>query len=70
LPENSFVTIRIFDMLGREVNTLVNKEMTAGTHSINWSGEDSFGMKVTSGTYVYRISSGKFNSVKKMVLIK
>jgi hypothetical protein len=70
LPENSFVTIRIYDMLGREVNTLVNKEMTAGNHSINWNGEDYSGMKVTSGTYIYRITSGKFTSVKKMVLIK
>jgi hypothetical protein len=70
LPKNSFVTLKVYDMLGREVKTLINNEMAAGTHTLQWNGVDNFGTKVASGSYIYRITSGDFVSVKKMVLIK
>ena len=70
LPQNSYVSIKVYDMLGREVRSLVNSEMLAGNHSIEWSGENNFGSKVASGTYIYRITAGNYISTKKMVLIK
>jgi len=70
LPQNAFVSIKIYDMLGREVKSLVNNETLAGNHSVDWNGENNLGYKVSSGTYIYRITAGNFVAVKKMVLIK
>lgn len=70
LVKNAFVTLKIYDMLGREVATLVYKESAAGKFSVQWNGTDSFGYKVASGIYVYRITAGDFVSSKKMLLIK
>ncbi|NJD23433.1 MAG: T9SS type A sorting domain-containing protein [Melioribacter sp.] len=70
LPQNSFVSLKVYDMLGREVKSLVNNEMLAGNHSVDWNGENNSGFKVSSGTYIYRITAGNFVSVKKMILIK
>ncbi len=70
LTTNSFVTLKIYDMLGREVKTLVSQQMVAGNHNSNWNGDDNYGNKVSSGTYIYRITAGNFVSTKKMVLIK
>jgi len=70
LPQNSFVSLKIYDMLGREIKSLLNSEMLAGNHSIDWNGEDNNGFKVASGAYIYKITAGNFMAVKKMVLIK
>ena len=70
LPQNAFVTLKVYDMLGREVKTLVSKEVAAGKYSVEWNGDDNFGNKVATGAYVYRITAGDFVSVKKMLLIK
>ncbi|MCX6167828.1 MAG: fibronectin type III domain-containing protein [Ignavibacteriales bacterium] len=70
LPQNSYVTIKVYDMLGREVRTLISGEMLAGSHSVEWKGEDNLGGKVASGAYIYRITAGNFISTKKMLLLK
>ncbi|MHB8931386.1 MAG: fibronectin type III domain-containing protein [Melioribacteraceae bacterium] len=70
LPQNAYVTIKVYDMLGREVRTLVSSEMLAGSHSVEWRGEDNVGGKVASGVYIYRITAGNFISTKKMLLLK
>ncbi len=70
LPQNSYVSIKVYDMLGREVKALVNNEMSAGNHSVDWNGDGNNGTKAASGTYVYRITAGNFVAVKKMILIK
>ncbi|MCX6167709.1 MAG: T9SS type A sorting domain-containing protein [Ignavibacteriales bacterium] len=70
LPQNSFVSIKVYDMLGREVRSLVNTEMLSGNHSVEWSGIDNAGSKVSSGTYIYRITAGNFVAIKKMILVK
>jgi hypothetical protein len=59
------VTLRVFDLLGREVATVVNKDMEAGRHSINWSAEG-----LASGVYVYTLSSGQFSDSKKLLFLK
>jgi Secretion system C-terminal sorting domain len=66
IPDDGDVTIKIYDGLGREINTLVNKFHKAGVYSINFDAS-----KLSSGVYFYRMEIGnKFNSVKKMILIK
>ena len=70
LPKSSFVTIKIYDMLGREVKTLINSEQNSGTHNIQWNGDNNFGSKVSSGTYIYSIRTGDFYQARKMILLK
>jgi hypothetical protein len=65
IPTNEFITVKIFDVLGREIVTLVNKEMKAGNYSVDWNANN-----VPSGMYFYRLTSGKFSETKKMILMK
>ena len=65
LPKSSLVKIIIYDILGREVKTLVNEFKNAGSYELNFDASN-----FASGTYLYRIEAGDFVSVKKMVLIK
>ncbi len=76
LPEASVVTLRILDVLGREVATLISSTQDAGTYTINWKGMDQNGAEVASGNYFYRLDAvptsgaASFSSTKKMVLSK
>jgi hypothetical protein len=65
LPKAGMVTIKVFDLLGNLVKTLVNENETSGSHIINF---DASGL--SSGIYVYKIKSGEFSSSKKMMLMK
>jgi hypothetical protein len=75
LPEDAFVSVKVFDELGREVKTLISSHQTAPGHRVVWDGRDASGNPVASGLYVYRLSatnaSGKvFTDSKKMMLLK
>lgn len=70
LPEKSFVSLKIYNTLGQEVRTLVEKEFNAGYHSITWDGKDNFSNSITSGIYFYRFNAGRFTAVKKMIFVK
>lgn len=63
--ENLFVTLKVYDILGNEISTLVNERRSAGNHSVEW---DASGYP--SGVYYYKIQSGNFISTKKMLLVK
>jgi hypothetical protein len=65
LAVGNFVTLKVYDVLGREVKTLVNERQAAGTHSVSFDGT-----KFTSGVYFYRLRAGNFISTKKMILTK
>ncbi|MCL6099579.1 MAG: T9SS type A sorting domain-containing protein [Bacteroidetes bacterium] len=65
LPEANFVTLKIYDMLGREVSTLVNEMKPSGTFEAEFDAS-----KLSSGTYVYKLTAGSYQSVKKMILTK
>lgn len=65
LPEAAFVTIEVFDLMGRKIKTLVNQQQQAGYHSITWDTG-----KRASGTYFYKIQAGEFTETKKMTLLK
>jgi flagellar hook assembly protein FlgD len=70
LPASGFVELKVYDIAGREVTTLVSDVKNAGTHRIQWNAVDDRGMKISSGVYFYRISAGQFNQIKKMILLK
>ena len=70
LPQLSNVTLKIYDILGREVRTLVNSEQPVGAYRLEWSGTNNFGTHVSSGVYIYRIVAGKFVQTKKMMFLK
>ncbi|MDR3611140.1 MAG: S8 family serine peptidase [Ignavibacteriaceae bacterium] len=65
IPSKSQVILRIYDMLGREVRTLLNEAKEAGNYSINF-----YAGNLPSGVYLYKLSAGNFTSTKKLVLIK
>ena len=70
LPHNSFVNITIYDVLGREVRTLVNQTQEAGFKSVIWDASNDYGKPVSAGVYLYQIKAGEFVQTKKMVLLK
>jgi len=70
LPENSLVTITIYDMLGRQVKTLINQAQDAGFKSVVWNATNDYGKQVSAGIYLYQIQAGEYISTKKMVLLK
>jgi FtsP/CotA-like multicopper oxidase with cupredoxin domain len=65
VPENSQVTLKIYDVLGKEVSTLINQVVPAGNHEVNF---DATGL--SSGVYFYNLTAGNFVESKKMVLLK
>ena len=70
LPENGHITITIYDMLGREVKTLINQTQDAGYRSIIWNATNDYDKPVSAGIYLYQIQAGEYISTKKMVLLK
>lgn len=70
LPEASQVTVKIFNMIGQEVKTLVNEFKNAGTYSVTWNGDNESGKKITSGVYIYRVTAGNNVQTMKMILMK
>jgi hypothetical protein len=70
VPKTGDVTIKIYDMLGQEVRTLFAAEVLRGTYTVNWDGLNDSGVKMSTGTYIYRMIAGEFVQSKKMVLLK
>jgi hypothetical protein len=70
IAKQSDVTIKIYDLLGREVRTLVNQKMMPGTYKVDWLSDNNEGKSVSSGVYFYRITAGDFTDSKKMILIR
>lgn len=70
LPEDSYVTLRIFNILGQEVRALINEEQKAGYKSVSWDGKDENDSQVSSGIYFYRLKAWNFCQVRKMVLLR
>ena len=64
------VQIKVFDLKGREIATLLNDNKPAGFHNVMWKGQDNFGKQMPSGIYIYQIESNGFVKSKKMHLIK
>jgi hypothetical protein len=65
LPEQADITIKIYDVLGNELEVLFSGNKSPGTHSLNWNASN-----YASGIYFYKMNAGSFNQVKKMLLVK
>ena len=65
LPVQSFVTLKVFDMLGKEVSTIVSDELQPGTYNRQWDATN-----IASGVYFYRLQAGTFTETKKLLLLK
>lgn len=70
LPDDGNVTIKIYDILGRELQTLVNNAMTKGSYYVIWNGKDKSGRDAASGIYFYSIEFNNIVLNKKMLLIR
>jgi hypothetical protein len=65
MPEGGIVTLKIYDILGKEVKTLVNEQKAAGRYEVNFNASN-----LASGVYIYRIQVNDFVSAKKLMLLK
>ena len=70
LPEDLFVSITVYDMLGNVVSNLVNKDENSGYKSVQWNATNDKGQPVSAGVYLYTIQGGDFRQTRKMVLLK
>lgn len=70
LPQASDVTLKIYNVAGQLVNTLVSEHKNAGSHTVAWNGRSSKGQQVASGLYFYQITAGEFQQTKQMILLK
>jgi hypothetical protein len=70
LPQSSNMSIKVYNVLGKEVATLVNKELPPGQYEVKFSvGQNSI-LSLTSGVYFYTLSAGSFRETKKMLILK
>ena len=65
IPRISRIVIKIYDVLGNEITTLIDEEKPVGTYELNWNADN-----LTSGVYFYQLKAGDFVETKKMVLMK
>ena len=65
LPSRVLVSLKVFDLLGKEVSTIVSGELGAGSYFKQWNGSD-----IPSGVYFYRLQAGSFSETKKLILLK
>ena len=70
VKQDGQVSLRIFNLKGQLVKTLVNEQVKAGYHRITWNGKDNFGTDVATGIYLYRLETKTYNQTKKMMLMK
>lgn len=65
IPKDEFVELKIYDINGREISTIISSKMESGTYTFNWDAA-----KVSSGIYFYKLTAGDFSETKKMILVK
>ena len=65
MPSSSIVTLKVYDVLGNEITTLVNKEKQPGIYEVEFNASN-----FSSGIYIYRLQTGSFIETKKMMLLK
>ena len=70
VPELSFVTIKVYDVLGNEIATLVNEEKTVGTYEVEFDSHSGSYWNLTSGIYFYSLTAGTYIETKKMILLR
>ena len=64
------IKLTVYNLKGEVIRNLISKNEKAGFNVISWNGEDDYGAKVSSGTYIYTITTPEFSDSKKMILLK
>ncbi len=70
IPDQSHVTLKIYDILGQEVITLIDDVKERGRYSVDWGGKNAQGIIVASGVYIYRVQSESESKSKRMVFVR
>ena len=70
LPEDGFVNLTVYDMVGNKINQLVNEVQNSGFKSVQWNATNNQGQPISAGVYLYTILVGDFRQTKKMILLK
>ena len=70
LPEQADVQLNIYDLMGRNINMVINQNQSAGRHFVTWNANDYLGNQVSAGVYLYRLQAGNKIFTRKMVLMK
>ncbi|UCE17421.1 MAG: T9SS type A sorting domain-containing protein [Gemmatimonadota bacterium] len=70
LPEDGTVVMKVYNVLGQEIRTLVNEQQSAGYYTVIWDGTNDNGEMVSTGVYIYSIMAGRYVDTKRMVLVK
>jgi len=70
VPTNQHVNLTVYNILGKKVKTLLNKELGSGAQTACWNGRNESGNRVASGIYLYRLETDNFVKVRKMILMK
>jgi flagellar hook assembly protein FlgD len=68
--ENTSVEIKIYNILGQEIKTVLNEFKQSGTYTVEWDGKDKYGQNVSTGIYIYRLNAKNYSEFKKMVYLK
>ncbi|HHM02621.1 MAG TPA: T9SS type A sorting domain-containing protein, partial [Caldithrix abyssi] len=70
VPVAGKVTLTVYNVAGQKIATLINGNVTAGSHTRVWNGKDNAGNQVASGVYFYKLTAEKFSATEKMILMK
>jgi hypothetical protein len=70
IPQASSVIVKVYDIMGREVATLINADQEAGMHNVVWNGKSNNGTSVATGAYILMVKAGSHQSFKKMLFLK
>jgi len=70
LKESAVAELKIYNLHGQLINTLVNTELPAGVHTVRWNGKDAAGKDVAGGVYLYALKAGKYKAYQRMTYLK
>jgi len=70
IPESGFTELSIYNIQGQKIVDLISSELSAGNYRFSWNGRNSGGAQMSSGIYIYRLSSGNVSIAKEMILMK
>ncbi|MBC8215012.1 MAG: T9SS type A sorting domain-containing protein, partial [Candidatus Marinimicrobia bacterium] len=70
LPDDAHVSMVVYDIMGRQVRTLVNDVQSAGYRTVKWNATNEMGQPVSAGMYFYVLKADDFTQIRKMVLLK
>lgn len=70
LPKSSRVELKVYNIYGRLIKTLVNELQKPGYYAVGWNGSDNAGKEVSNGIYLYRLEAGEYTETRKVVLMR